>query len=147
MQEEIQIRYALISDNVVMNLIICDNPQKLVEYRDKCDHIECIDTEQERKFCGVGAHWDSANGTFFYPPPPPVYDIPSVEFKNRFTREEKIALYETAKTDIATQVFLDDLNSNPSINVQDQETIDSVDHLVFVGVIVQARVEEILKPN
>ena len=145
--EEIQIRYALISNNIVKNVIVCDDPAKLVEYESLYDHIELLDTEEENKWCGVGVHWDSANGVFFNPPPDPVYVISKEEFRNRFTREEKIALYEKAKTDIEVQVFLDDLNTLSSIDVSNSEVIDSANHLVSAGVIIKNRVQEILKPN
>ena len=145
--EEILLKYALISNNIVQNIIVCDDPAKLEVYQDQYDHIVLLDTEEGNKWCGVGADWDSANGIFFYPPPPPVYDISKEEFRNRFTKEEKLALYAQAKVDIETQVFLDDLNSSSSINVQNEEIIDSINHLVSVSVIEQSRVEEILKPN
>ena len=139
---DLQIRYALISNNIVESVIVCNDPTILSNYS-QYDHIELLDTEEENKFCGVGAHWDSANGRFFYPEIPKKRDITYDDFILKFSKEERIKLYTKENEDMRVKVELQDLKYNP-IFFDDPEVIAFMNYLVSISVIDQSRVSEIL---
>lgn len=80
--------------------------------------------------------------------PMPVYPAPRIltklEFRNRFTMEEKVAIYTEAKTDVGVAVWLDDLASAENVDLDSPITQQGVQGLVALGLITQARQDEIL---
>ena len=66
------------------------------------------------------------------------------EFRNRFTAAEKVAMYDS--TDTMIRVFLDDVQAAEYIDVNNQNTIDGVNHLVSEGIITSGRATEVLLP-
>ncbi len=75
---------------------------------------------------------------------PPV--ITKTAFRNRFTMEEKRALYTAAKTVIDIQIFLDDLSDASSIHLEHPSVIASIAALVSFGFLTPERGEVILSP-
>lgn len=81
------------------------------------------------------------------PTPPAQPRLLSVlSFRSRFTDAEKIAIYTAAKTEVAVQVWLDDLAAaqNQTVDLNDQRIIGGVNAMEFGGLIAAGRTAEIL---
>jgi hypothetical protein len=145
-------RWALINDNKVVNVICCGDLAFIDSIKADYQHIELLDTPEEQIVAGPGWGWDPATNTFIAPPPPPpppiveVWVIPSLMFRNRFTFQEKVNIANSAKTDTIVEVFSADLNANPEVNLQGEETIYAVNYLADIDVIAKDRVDVILAP-
>lgn len=144
--------YALINNNIVVNVIVADD-EFIKSIESDYQHIEPLDTPEEQKVASPGWIWDPATNTFSdpVPPPPPppiieVWVIPSLMFRNRFTFQERVASTNAAKTDTTVAVFMEDLNANPTVNLQGEETVYAVNYLAEIGVIAADRVSVILAP-
>ena len=143
-------KYALINNDVVVNVIVCEDPSYIKSIEPDYQHIELLDTPEEQKVASPGWLWDPQTNTFSPPPPPPpveVWVIPSLTFRNRFTFEERVSITTAAKTDVTVQVFAEDLNANPEVNLQAEETVYAVNYLGDTGVIAKDRVPVILAPE
>ena len=70
--------------------------------------------------------------------------ISVLDFRNRFTQSEKIAIYTAAKQVVAIQVWIDDLASAKDVNVTHDPTIAGINALESAGLIAKGRAAEIL---
>jgi len=66
------------------------------------------------------------------------------ELRRRFTTEEKVLLYEAAKSNTVVQVWLDDLRARGSVDLQGTEAAAAFTGLVALGVLSQERADEII---
>ena len=85
--------------------------------------------------------------TFSEPPAPdPIYIsvVQVAEFRNRFTRAEKLDVYTKSSSDVRLKLFLDELNSTLTVDISDSDTISDINYLVQVGSIDSARASTIL---
>lgn len=78
------------------------------------------------------------------PEPEPIRILTKLQFRNRFTMEEKAALYTAAEANVMLRIFLDDLNAAESIDLDDPATVFGVNTLEQVGIIGVGRAVEIL---
>jgi hypothetical protein len=80
--------------------------------------------------------------------PAPVQEVKPplsvLDFRNRFTQAEKIAIYTAAKSVVAIQVWIDDLASAKDVNVTHTQTIEGINALESAGLIGAGRAAEIL---
>lgn len=76
----------------------------------------------------------------------PTKSITVLAFRNRFTPDEKRAIYMAAQSSIDIKIWLDDLNSvqNQTVFLDDPMIIGSVHALESFGIIGQGRAQEIL---
>lgn len=70
--------------------------------------------------------------------------ISRLAFRNRFTLAEKTAIYTAAETQVLVRIWLDDLTNSEYVNLSDPTTIAGVTALVSVGILTEARKNEIL---
>lgn len=70
--------------------------------------------------------------------------ITRLSFRNRFTLQEKGAIYTVAKTNVGIQVWLDDLAAATFVDLARADTIATVNQLAAYGFITSARAAEIL---
>lgn len=95
----------------------------------------------------IGATW---NGSEFTEPAPQVSDTVSsrfltkLQFRNRFTPAEKVAIYTAAAANVSVQIYLDDINAAEYINLDDASTAAGVAALEAAGLISVGRTAEIL---
>lgn len=78
------------------------------------------------------------------PEPTPSRTLTRLEFRNRFTMSEKIAIYTAANTNIEIKIWLDDLACAEMVDLFDPQTQQSVEALVQAGLITEQRKNEIL---
>lgn len=76
-------------------------------------------------------------------PPVNTHVLLEYELRRRFTTEEKVSIYELAKTNTVVQVWLDDLRARGSVDLAGQEAIDAFTGFVALGIMSQARADEI----
>lgn len=69
---------------------------------------------------------------------------PAWEFKRKFTRDERIAVRELAKTDAVAADLLDILDSAPEIRSDDPDIVSAMLHLEEAGTIQSGRVAQIM---
>jgi hypothetical protein len=67
-----------------------------------------------------------------------------LEFMEKFTTEERIALRTFAKSDVLAEDWLDLLKAANEVRMDDPRTRAGLDYMVLKGVLSQARVDEIL---
>lgn len=79
-----------------------------------------------------------------YTGPPVPQMLTALDFRRRFTMEEKVAIYTVAKTEVALQVFLDDLAVSTFVDINDPITQAGVQMLEQAGVLAVGRANEIL---
>jgi hypothetical protein len=70
--------------------------------------------------------------------------VTRLAFRNRFTTNEKIALYTAAESNVQLKVYLDDVNAATYIDLTLPETIAGVQLLEAAGIIGSGRANEIL---
>jgi len=78
------------------------------------------------------------------PAPPPVRLLTKLQFRNRFTPAEKVAIYTAASANVSVQIYLDDINAAEYINLDDASTTAGVAALEAAGLIGTGRTAEIL---
>lgn len=78
------------------------------------------------------------------PVPPPSRTITRLEFRNRFTMAEKVAIYTAANSSVEIKIWLDDLACAEFVDLFNEKTQQSVDALVQAGLITEQRKLEIL---
>lgn len=77
--------------------------------------------------------------------PLPVNVLPTkLEFFDRFTDTEQVAIYDAAKTVTAIQVWLDKFKLASDIDVTDPRTIAGIQALEAAGLLTAGRAAEIL---
>ena len=86
------------------------------------------------------------NGIFEEISLPPLRNITLLSFRNRFTNDEKVAIYILAQTNIQVRIWLDDLNavSNNIVNLDDPNLISALQTLELLNIIAPGRSTEIL---
>ena len=78
-------------------------------------------------------------------PPVPVQPLPTkLEFFDRFTDAEQVAIYDAAKTVTQVQIWLDKFKLVLDIDVTDPRTIAGIQALEAVGLLAAGRAAEIL---
>ncbi len=79
-------------------------------------------------------------------PPPGISSTPisPLAFRNRFTMDEKVAIYSAAKSSVAIEVWLADLQVATEINLSHVQTIAGVQALEAYGLIGAGRAAQIL---
>ncbi len=70
--------------------------------------------------------------------------ITKLQFLQRFTQEERIAIREAAKTNPYVEDFLELLNAASEVNVEYQPTIDAINALISLGLIAATSKPDIL---
>jgi hypothetical protein len=70
--------------------------------------------------------------------------ISRLDFRNRFSMNEKLAIYTIGETNVAAKVWLDDLAAAGYVSLEDERTIAGVNWLVSAGILTQQRADEIL---
>lgn len=80
------------------------------------------------------------------PQPEPVREtvLTRLDFRNKFTSQEKVQIYTAAMSDFAVKILLDDLAQSSYIDLQDPKIVDALTYLVSIGTITEARKQEIL---
>lgn len=76
----------------------------------------------------------------------PLYVMSKLQFLERFTAEERIAIREASKTNPYVEDFLELLNAASEVNVQYQPTIDAVNALASLGLISSNAIATLLEP-
>lgn len=77
-------------------------------------------------------------------PAQPDRTLTRLAFRNRFTFEEKQAIYTAAEGSVAIRIFLDDINAAEEINLDDPATQYGVQTLEVGGLIAAGRAAEVL---
>ena len=78
------------------------------------------------------------------PVPPPSMIISKLEFRNKFTTEEKISIYTAADANIIIKIWLDDLSNSEYVDLQSEQIQQGVQFLASAGLITETRADEIL---
>lgn len=80
------------------------------------------------------------------PPPAIIYPIiiSRLDFRSRFTMNEKIAIYTAASQSVELRIWLDDLITAEYVDLSSARTIDGLSALVASGILSQIRMNEIL---
>ena len=78
------------------------------------------------------------------PAPPPAIPPTKLEFFDRFTDAEQVAIYDAAKTVTAIQVWLDKFKLASDIDVTDPRTIAGIQALEAAGLLAAGRAAQIL---
>jgi hypothetical protein len=92
----------------------------------------------------IAAYHPDAELEIETPAPEIKQPISVLDFRNRFTQDEKIAIYTAAKSVVAIQVWIDDLASAKDVNVTHDQTIAGINALESAGLIGAGRAAEIL---
>jgi hypothetical protein len=93
----------------------------------------------------AGFLWSEADRDFTTPAPPPKREpITPVEFRRRFTLQERQAIKTVRESDAIVDDFMDELVMAQSVDLDDPETLGALDYLVGIGVITSQRRGEIL---
>jgi len=125
-------KYGIIEDNIVVQTL-------RGSYVPEAPYVEIPEEADVRDF------WDGETLTKAEPLPPPVRTYFSrIEFRNRFTSAEKVALYTAAETDVMIKVFLDDLSAAEYVDVTDENTVASIEYIEQIGIISGERKSDIL---
>lgn len=127
-------RYGLIENGEVVNVIAAD-PGAVAELPGT--YVELTGG------AGIGWGWDGS--TFSEPVVQKRLRLSVREFREQFTAAEKSAIYTAAKSVIDVEVWLDDLRSVEWVDLDFQQTIDSVNGLEAAGLIGTGRAAEILE--
>lgn len=78
------------------------------------------------------------------PDPLPSRTLTKLEFRNRFTMDEKVAIYNAANSSVEIKIWLDDLACAELVDLYSPQTQQSVNALVQAGLITEQRKNEIL---
>lgn len=78
--------------------------------------------------------------------PPKTLDTPisKLDFRNRFTLEEKAAIESAADSDITAKVVQKDFDAATKIVLSDPDTVNGINYYVSVGLVTAERANEIL---
>ena len=66
------------------------------------------------------------------------------EFRQRFSMDEKVAIYELARVSVLVQIFVDDMNTADFIDIENSETIEGMTILNSAGIITDERYDELM---
>lgn len=95
----------------------------------------------------IGDDYDEQTGEFSRPEAQVVAEpriLTRLQFRNRFTSGEKVAIYMKAETSVQIRIFLDDVNAAEEIDLDDTATIAGVQALEAAMLIGAGRAAEIL---
>jgi len=73
--------------------------------------------------------------------------ISRVDFVNRFTDDEYVAILTASKTDVIVEAWFDKLYMSSQINLIDEKTINGINMLVSKGLLTEERSQQILEYN
>lgn len=90
----------------------------------------------------IGKRWTGTAWEAVAQAPNPV--ITKLAFRERFTQDEKVALYTAAKSEVRIQIWLDDLDAAQDLRLDDPRIIAGVQMLESQGMIGAGRAGEIL---
>ena len=126
--------YSIVENNVVTNVVVSNTP--LAANWHAGNH-------------GIGAIYTPATDSFALPvvpvvPAPPVTTLSKLEFFDRFTDTEQVAIYDAAKLVTQVQIWLDKFKLALDIDVTDPRTIAGIQALEAVGLLAAGRAAEIL---
>ncbi|WP_404377812.1 hypothetical protein [Vreelandella aquamarina] len=76
--------------------------------------------------------------------PPRVTKLTRLEFRNRFTTAEKVALENARETNAMVRVFFDDLAAAEYVDIEEEAVVEGVQYLESQGLIAEGRAAEIL---
>lgn len=125
-------KYGIIEQNVITQTLQAN-------YIPEEPYVEIPDEADVRDF------WDGETLTKAEPLPPAVRThLSRIEFRNRFTSAEKVALYTAAETNVMIKVFLDDLSAAEYVDVTDEDTIAGIEYIEQIGIISGERKSDIL---
>lgn len=122
--------YALIKNNIVKNVIVAD-ADFISTIASEYDHIELLDTPEEQKVSGPGWIYVSETGEFIAPEEPSIetWKITKLAFKNRFPKSKWIAAKIASQSDPILADFFETFELSTYIDLQRQDTIESVQFL------------------
>jgi len=66
------------------------------------------------------------------------------EFRQRFSMDEKVAIYELARESVLVQIFVDDMNTADIIDIEYSETIEGMTVLNSAGILTDERYDELM---
>ena len=141
-------KYALITNNKVVNTIVAD-AEFIAIIRNEYDHVEPLDTPHEQGL-GVGVDW-SWDGEF-HPPATseitPTTKITRLAFMNRFTDAEAISI-DLASQGATVQAaamrrYQKKVDAATFVDLDQQDTRDGVISLESIGILVPGRALQIL---
>jgi hypothetical protein len=130
-------RFAIISDNKVVNIAIADEPQ--TEF-----WVDLTGMNPEPGFT-----WAYVGGVFTAPPAPsPTPPLPNIITKiamiTRFTDAEFVGILTAAKTDPEVEGWYARFNAATTINLDDARTVSGVNMLYLKTLLTEARATAIL---
>jgi hypothetical protein len=138
-------KYALIKNSLVENIIVADSDfiSSIMG-----DYDSIIDVDEINAFIGQ----EYTDGQFIVPEVvvpidpivPPKTIFTKLEFRNRFTFAELVAIEESAVTDAGVRVLKDNLAIADHIDITRADTIGGVNYLVSKNLLTQERSVEIL---
>jgi hypothetical protein len=134
-------RYAQIDRNRRAVVFLHGHPDQWPDLRD-ADLLVPAGPEVEAGWLWDGARWQP-------PPPPPKEPISALEFRRRFTQQERGAITLAASRaldagDPTLQVWLDDLASAGEIRLDSEEVAAALQLLIERNLISPARVADLL---
>jgi len=139
-------RFAIINNNIVENIIISESIDFVKSVFQDAQHIEPLDTPEEQKVTGPGWIWNKETNEFIRPNAAIMHTITSEAFKEKFNREEKIAILSSETSDFAIKVFIEDFwASNKTVDLSSQDLSDAIDDLIQKGFVKSERKEELLQ--
>jgi hypothetical protein len=70
--------------------------------------------------------------------------ISRLDFRNRFTMQEKVTIYTAAKQATEIQIWLDDVSNAEYVDLAAENTITGLQSLTSLGILSESRMNEIL---
>lgn len=107
--------------------------------------------EQTADYNWNGVEWVYAPNVLEHPtsggatPAPVAAKLTRLQFRNRFTEPERVAIYTAAESVVAVRVYLDDILAAEEIDLTDAATIAGVNALEMAGLLAAGRAAEILE--
>lgn len=133
-------RYAIVTDSIVENVILWDG---VAQWSAPVGSVLVALNEGER--CEIGQTYDSeSDPRFFGSPYRPPQTWTSFAFLLRFTAQERAAFRAAALTDEQVADFQELAIAAHEVASDNPVTIQGMDYLVSVGLLTQARRDEIL---
>lgn len=126
-------RYAIIESGVVSNVIEAE-----AEFAESIGAIPAQNA-------GIGYLWDGSDFTSPPEPKPPIpVAVTSLQFMDRFTEEEQLAIVSATLASPQVKLWYDRMIAATEIVFKDPRTLGGLQALVGAGLITQARMDEIL---
>jgi hypothetical protein len=132
-------RIALIQDSIVVNVIIASEtwtaPDGYIAY-----------PLPEGSTVGIGDVYDGVDGFAKAASPAPSAIMSKLTFMRRFTPEERIAIRQAAVQDVVLADAQELLNLALEIDLNDPDTVRTLQYMTFLGLVTAERATEILTP-